>query len=157
MQVKTRFALLTIGLALTAPVLSGSLYAASSVEGPAEKTVAARLEKDLVVVLTNGLGKLNSGRNAVCVVVRDPRTGEAADVRNVSIDFSRRTGRIIQSPVTARLARENAGRYCGDADLGPQSYKSANFYVEIRYSDMAGKGRRIGLSLDVEQADHGTQ
>lgn len=142
--------MLVASLILAQLALCGSLYAAQSVDPTADKTIAAKLKNDLVVVLTNDSGKLNPGENAVCVVIRDPRTGEAADVQNVSIEFSLRTGRIVHGPITARLARESAGRYCGNVNLGRQYYKPMNFYVGIRYMDPANKSRRVGLSLDVE-------
>ena len=150
MKIKFKPALVTSRVLLAMLALCGSLFAASAGDPTADKTIAAKLKNDLVVVLTNDSGKLNPGENAVCVVIRDPRTGEAADVQNVSIEFSLRTGRIVHGPITARLARESAGRYCGNVNLGRQYYKPMNFYVGIRYMDPANKNRRVGLSLDVE-------
>ena len=150
MKIKSKPVLLTSSVLLATLALCGSLYAASLVDRAGEKTVATKLEKDLVVVLTNDSGKLTPGENAICVVIRDPRTGAAADVQNVSIDFSQRVGRIAESPIRTRLARESVGRYCGDVNLGRQYYKPMNFYVGIRYVDPANKNRRVGLSVSVE-------
>jgi len=146
-RIQTKPTLLALGLLLAVLILSISLYAT---DRGVTKTVAAKMEKNLVVVLTNDSGKLNPGENALCVVIRDSGTGEAADVQNVNIDFSQRVGRIVEDPITARLALESVGRYCGNVNLGRQYYRPMNFNVIIRYMDPAHQKRRAGLSLSVE-------
>ncbi len=105
MKIRFKSLLVTCSLLLVLVALSGALYAASSVDSTTERTIAAKLEKNLVVVLTNDSGKLTPGENVLCVVIRNSRTGDAADVQNVSIDFAHRVGRILESSITMRLTR----------------------------------------------------
>jgi hypothetical protein len=112
-----------------------------------EKAIVVKVARHSVVVLANGLGKLTPGENDVCIVVRDPLTGTAMDVRAVSINFAQHVGRILESPIKAQLTQGSIGRYCGQVNLGVPYYNPMNFHVDVHYVDADNKKQKVGFCL----------
>lgn len=115
-----------------------------------EKAIVIKVAKNSVLVLANGLGKLTPGENNLCIVIRNPLTGSAMDVRAVSIDFAQHVGRILESPIRAQLTQESIGRYCGQVNLGAQYYKPMNFHIDVRYVDAENRKQKLGFCLTVK-------
>ena len=115
-----------------------------------EKAIVVKVAKNSVIVLANGSGNLSPGENNLCIVIRNPLTGSAMDVRAVSIDFAQHVGRILESPIRAQLTQESTGRYCGQVNLGAQYYKPMNFHVDVRYVDAENRKQKLGFCLTVK-------
>lgn len=121
-----------------------------SANSETEKAIVVKVAKNSVLVLANGPGKLTPGENNLCIVIRDPVTGSAMDVQAVTIDFAQHVGRILESPIRARLSEESIGRYCGQVNLGAQYYKPMNFHIDVRYVDAENKKQKLGFCLTVK-------
>jgi hypothetical protein len=129
-------------------VLSSMTWAGTgSTNSETEKAIVAKLAKNSVLVLANGQGKLTPGENNLCMVVRDPVTGSAMDVRAVSIDFAQHVGRILESPIRAQLTQKSVGRFCGRVNLGFPYYKPMNFHVDVRYVDAGNRKQKLGFCI----------
>jgi hypothetical protein len=112
-----------------------------------ERAIVVKVAKNSVIVLANGSGKLTPGENNLCIVVREPLTGNGIDARDVSVDFAQHVGRILESPITAQLTEQGIGRYCGQVNLGPEYYKPMNFHVDVRYVDATNRKQKLGFCL----------
>lgn len=133
-------------LALSSMTWAGT----GSINAGNEKAIVVKVAKKSVIVLASGSGKLTPGENDLCIVIRDPLSGSAADARNVSIDFSQHVGRILESPIRAQLTQESIGRYCGQVNLGPQYYQPMNFHIDVRYMDADNRKQKVGFCITVE-------
>ena len=131
-------------------VLAAALPATSSAVCSAEKLIASKIMKDVVIVLTNEQGRLTSSENTFCVTFRKVATGELVDVQSVSLDFSLLVGKIQEEPVIADLTREAAGQYSGRINLGRLYYHPASYYAFVRYQGLDGKKRKVRFFLSVK-------
>jgi hypothetical protein len=106
-----------------------------------ERAIAAQRDKDLAIVLTNEPGELHEGNNGFCVLFQRDGTADAADVRDVALNFILVVGRMWQQPRPAFLIQDGVGRYCGTVNLGRLYYSPSNFYVILDYVDVSGNKR----------------
>ena len=91
------------------------------------------------IILTNDSGKLVANDNSLCVLFQSVGKTTSAEVRNVSVDFRLLVGRIQERTITAELAQDGVGRYCGHVNLGRQFYTPSSYYAFVRYTDATGK------------------
>ena len=131
-------------VALSTPLFAGPLSA-----GPSDKVIAARKTKHVVTTLVNKTGEFKGGVNGFCVLFTDPETKSALDFQSVRADFRLLVGRIEEVPITAGLSKEEAGRYCGQVDLGRQYYSPSSYYVFVSYIAATGKRKSTRLFVSV--------
>jgi hypothetical protein len=77
------------------------------------------------------------------------------DVRAVTTDFAQHVGRILESPVRARLSQESIGRYCGQVNLGTQYYNPMKFHIDVRYVDADNRKQKVGFCLTARKLAEG--
>ena len=137
-------------------LLSSTTWAGTgSSNSETEKAIVVKVAKNSVVVLANDQGQLTPGENNLCMVIRDPLTGSAMDVRSVSIGFAQHVGRILESPIKAQLTQESIGRYCGQVNLWSPYYNPMNFHVDVRYVDTDNRKQKVGFCLTARKLAEG--
>ncbi len=141
--------LLVVPFFFTVVVLSNPLFAGPLSVSPPGKLIATKRTKHVVTTLVNDAGKFKGGVNDFCVLFRDPETKSALDFPSVRADFRLLVGRIEEVPITAGLSKEEAGRYCGQVDLGRQYYSPSSYYVFVRYITATGKRKSTRLFVSV--------
>lgn len=130
-------------------VLSNPLFAGPLSVSPSDKVIAMRKTKHVVTTLVNKTGKFKGGVNGFCVLFKDPETKSALDFQSVKVDFRSLVGRIEEVPITAGLSKEEAGRYCGQVNLGRQYYSPSSYYFFVRYTTATGKRQSARLFVAV--------
>jgi len=132
-------------LMLSALVVAHS-YAPPVASQEARTSLASGRDRDLLIELANGNGRLKAGENDLCLTFQKTETGGHVKVRNVAAEFSLLVGRIEEKPIVAHLSQKGTGEYCGDIDLGRQYDSPSSFYIFVRYIDPADKRRESAFS-----------
>ena len=127
MKTRCKSDLLVVPFLFTVVALSNPLLAGPLSVSPPGKLIATKKSKHLVTTLVNNAGKFKGGVNDFCVLFTDPETKSALDFQNVSADFRLLVGRIEEVPISARLSKEEAGRYCGRVNLGRQYHSPSSY------------------------------
>lgn len=147
MKTKCKSTLLVVPfLVVTFPT---PLFAGLLSVSPSDKVIARKSTKYVVTTLVNKTGKFQGCVNDFCILFKDPETKSALDFQNLRADFRLLVGRIEEVPITAGLSKEEAGRYCGQVDLGRQYYSPSSYYVFVRYMTVDGKRKATRLFLSV--------
>jgi hypothetical protein len=146
---RARAIVLAIALSLLSSLAES--FSATPPSPCASGTILARgRNKDMLITLMNQQGRLIAGNNDLCVEFRKLETREPADVQNLSVDFRLLVGRIQGIPIKAQVARDGVSSHRCHVNLGRQYYKPANYYVFVRYLDLAGRKRKKRFLLTVE-------
>lgn len=124
---------------LDAAYLQQTKSHASGIEITRKKT------KWAVVILSNDSGRLNAGKNKLCLFFRERHDGSPIEIVDLTLDFRLLVGKLEEQPVRANLTMEQAGQYCGTIDLGQLYYEPSSYYATVHYAEAGGTKRKIAF------------
>jgi hypothetical protein len=134
-------------------ILGETLATASTDTGIQDKTIESKKNGNLLIRLTNETDKLINGENLICVLFQSTSSARALDIRDVTVDFGLRVGRIQEPPITASLTKNGTDRYCGYVDLEESHYQSASYYTTVRFVEESGRKKSAAFFLTVSQKE----
>jgi len=131
--------------------LSAALVLASFSQTTAsERLIALKRQKDLSISLTNDVGRFLGGKNKFCVSFAYTANAEPVLIKKVMIEFAEQVGKIEERPINAAISEQGPGRYCGEVDLGRQSYHPALYHVTTHYVDASNRKRNWHVLVNIK-------
>ena len=102
----------------------------------AEKTVATKKTKDLVVTLKSESGQWKEGKNSFVLELTSPTDQQPVDARKVSVSTSMAMPGMAPMIAGATLTPEKPGRYTGTIEFPDRGTRQ----VTVTWDGPAGKG-----------------